>query len=609
MEISNHTGEYNKADDHIDDLLSVYASLDNLQSFFLSAGAGAGKTRSLVKLLENILAKDGEYLEKTNKKIAVITYTKAASEEIISRLSASNSIEISTIHSFAWNVIKHFNENIKETLIKLIEKEILEVSTPPKSGRGISDKRKQKLESLMEKKKEVESKIMFNYMPDSNINAKGYLTHNDVIKVFSSLLNDNYLFGKIIYNKYPIILIDECQDTNKDVLDAFLKLNKENPCCIGLFGDVMQRVYLDGKDNLLQSLEGFKLPEKKVNWRSYGRIVDFTNLLRKNVDTLQQEVCFKEREGKGLFRIYLVSHNSNKKTVEHEINNEVEHAILEYNLDTFYAPYTLVLEHKLAAERNGFINLFNALKNHDDTKDIKQLAESDSKECRFFKQILIPIYMAWENQDHFTLHQLVKKYSFRFDELVVDKAKSYQILKNIGNDYNAFLSVFNEQTTIEEVCEAVLKTNLFDLPDKLNKSKAENTGWAATKNVLLKEIVMMFSYYDGLSSIVTQQGSKGLEYDHVQVVLDDHSVVGKQFSYEKLFGVRQKTPTDIKNESDGKETSLNKTNRLFYVASSRAIKSLVLIIYTSDTKKVYEYFLNNNFADEREMIQLVDQHQ
>ena len=45
------------------------------------------------------------------------------------------------------------------------------------------------------------------------------------------------------------------------------------------------------------------------------------------------------------------------------------------------------------------------------------------------------------------------------------------------------------------------------------------------------------------------------------------------FSYEKLFGVKLKTETDIKNEREGKDNSITRTTRLFYVACTRAQKS------------------------------------
>ncbi|WP_338450554.1 UvrD-helicase domain-containing protein [Niallia oryzisoli] len=586
---------YNKADDYIDGLLESYASLTNPKSFFLNAGAGAGKTRSLVNLLVNISKNNGNYLKKTNKKIAVITYTKVASEEIISRTPENILFDISTIHSYVWNLIKGYNRNIKEALLLFCDKEIDTYISKEK----LTKSQEAKLNSLYLKKSELEGKQIFNYSPESSINEKGSLTHSEVLKLFCFLLDSNELFRKLVCYKYPIILIDECQDTNKEVLEAFLKLNRNNKICLGLFGDIMQRVYLDGKADLIQSLNGLEMPEKKVNWRSYGRIVKFTNNLRTNIDNLEQEVCTEDRVNKGLLRICLVNHESPRNKVEEDILIKIRTHVVNENIDSEYSPYKLVLEHRLAAERNNFLKLFDAFKS---SKDTDRAMDGDSREHTFFKQIVIPLYLAWKANDDFNLHRILKINSNRFEELNQKNTDAYRILGNIGNDFKKLLETFNDDISVGNVCEAILKSNLFDVPAKLKDDFQEETGWKFASEVDFRELVSFYKYNDGVSDIITQQGSKGLEYNHVQVIIDDYSAKGNLFSYEKLFGVKKKSAKDIDNEAQGKETTLHKTNRLFYVACSRAIKSLVLIIYTANQQRVKEFFINNEFASEEEIL-------
>ncbi|MEK4409088.1 UvrD-helicase domain-containing protein [Bacillus sp. FSL L8-0642] len=590
--------QYNNTDDYIDGLLESYSSLTNPKSFFLNAGAGAGKTRSLVNLLVNITKNSGDYLKKTSKKIAVITYTKVASEEIISRTPENILFDISTIHSYVWNLIKGYNRNIKEVLLHICDKEINDYIAKGK----LTKSQKEKLENLKNKKREIEKQQIFNYSPESSINEKGSLTHSEVLKIFCFLLDSNELFRKLVCHKYPIILIDECQDTNKEVLDAFLKLNRENKICLGLFGDIMQRVYLDGKTDLIQSLKGLEMPEKKVNWRSYGRIVKFTNALRKNIDNLEQEVCNGDRENKGLIRICLVNHELPRTKSEEDVLENIRTQVINNNVDSEYNPYKLVLEHRLAAERNNFLKLFDAFKSGKDTN--KTIIDGESREHTFFKQIIIPLYLALKANDDFSLHRLLKNYSYRFEELNRKNIDSYRILRDIGIDFKKFLETFNDDITVGDVCEAILKSNLFEVPEKLKVDFQEETGWKFVFEVDFIELVNFYEYIDGVSDIITQQGSKGLEYNHVQVIIDDYSAKGRLFSYEKLFGVKEKSVKDIDNEAQGKETTLHKTNRLFYVACSRAIKSLVLIIYTANQQKVKEFFIDNEFASEEEILLL-----
>ena len=86
------------------------------------------------------------------------------------------------------------------------------------------------------------------------------------------------------------------------------------------------------------------------------------------------------------------------------------------------------------------------------------------------------------------------------------------------------------------------------------------------------------------------------------VILDDEEARGFLFSYEKLFGAKEPTATDKRNENEGKETSIDRTRRLFYVTCSRAEKSLAIVAYTKEPEKVYRYVLTQGWFGEDELI-------
>ena len=109
------------------------------------------------------------------------------------------------------------------------------------------------------------------------------------------------------------------------------------------------------------------------------------------------------------------------------------------------------------------------------------------------------------------------------------------------------------------------------------------------------------NYITGKAEFGTHQGVKGLEFPRVMVILDDKSSKGFLFSYEKLFGVKEKTATDIKNERERKDTSISRTNRLFYVACTRAMNSLAVLMYTENVEKVKKYALDNKWFREDEI--------
>lgn len=94
------------------------------KSFFLFAGAGSGKTHSLVLLLKKIRDNIGKDLLLQGKNVAVITFTNAATDEIINRLDYSPIFHISTIHSFVWDAIKHYQTDIKRLYCFYIEEDL-----------------------------------------------------------------------------------------------------------------------------------------------------------------------------------------------------------------------------------------------------------------------------------------------------------------------------------------------------------------------------------------------------------------------------------------------------------------------------------------------------
>lgn len=115
------------ADNNIDLQLKGYISKEERKSFFLFAGAGSGKTYSLVKLLENIQVIWGNKLKQEHRQVAVITYTNAATDEIMRRIDYNPLFHVSTIHSFVWDSIKTYQKDIKARYLKRLQANIDEL--------------------------------------------------------------------------------------------------------------------------------------------------------------------------------------------------------------------------------------------------------------------------------------------------------------------------------------------------------------------------------------------------------------------------------------------------------------------------------------------------
>ena len=256
------------------DVQKILQCIDNKRNFLLSGGAGSGKTYSLVQVIRQVIA------ENPTAKVACMTYTNAAVKEIEERVNHTN-LNVSTIHDFLWNNIKHFQKELKSAIIALANDEGSRISIPAIDGDNL---------------------IPADFFDDceEGIQYKEYLKLKEgIISHDELLIIANYLFEKypklntIVKDKHQFIFIDEYQDTNKAVIDIFLnhfkKSKRQN--IIGFFGDAMQSIYDDGIGNL-DEYKGdtadkvFEIKKAK-NRRNPRKVIDLANILR--TDGIEQE--------------------------------------------------------------------------------------------------------------------------------------------------------------------------------------------------------------------------------------------------------------------------------------------------------------------------------
>lgn len=188
-------------------------------------------------------------------KIAIITYTNAACNEIQHRFRYDHLFSVSTIHSFSWDLIKSFQQDIKKWLEINLKSEIIELEEQEAKGRSgtkASIDRVRKIASKSERLENLGKIKKFTYNPNGDNRSRDSLNHAEVIQIIADFLSNKQLMQNILIKKYPILLIDESQDTNKLLMDAFFEVQKKHSTSfsLALFGDTMQRIYTDGKVDL-----------------------------------------------------------------------------------------------------------------------------------------------------------------------------------------------------------------------------------------------------------------------------------------------------------------------------------------------------------------------
>ncbi|PMM04202.1 hypothetical protein BCT63_01720 [Vibrio kanaloae] len=361
----------------VDKEIYNYLDLNNPKSFLLFAGAGAGsgKTRTLVNVLQAVRGNNIQEFVRKGQRVAVITYTNAACNEIQHRLAYDPIFAVSTIHSFVWELIQPFTQDIKAWLRVELQREIDDLEYKLSRARDLQGKtalqnarRKKSKEKRLSQLDDIKQ---FTYSPITHRVDLGSLTHSEVIKIATYFLMSSTLFRSVLVNKFPILLIDESQDTEKALLEAFIFTQSLNDkvFSLGLFGDLMQRIYSGGKEDLGQPLpEGWMAPIKESNFRSPKRIVSLINTIRKDGDGHQQVPDDNAEEG--FIRLFIVESSCSKKP---EIEASVRNRMKELTNDAAWTQRdgvkVLTLEHAMAASRGQFDAFFTPLSKVDSLRD------------------------------------------------------------------------------------------------------------------------------------------------------------------------------------------------------------------------------------------------
>lgn len=604
-----------------------YLTANPPRSYFLFAGAGSGKTRTLVEVLRRLTGviehDKGEQLARRlrmyGRSIRVVTYTKNAVSVINRRLGDNDLVSISTIHSFCWELINGFNDDIREALITLKEiqlaKETAEAQAKP---RGITPAKRRDLDEIKDDIEAFRSIKVFIYHPDRNTYGAGALLHNHVLDATAWLLRNKPTLQTILKDRHPIILIDESQDTMKGMLDALMGLAEQGgrDLTLGLVGDHRQRIYAHGHADLPSLVpHNWATPELQMNHRSQRRIVTLINQVweaklegRTQPPKGVEQHPRTEKSG-GLVRLFVgdTSRSPEEKVLceqwcsdrMHEVTGAVAWKQGQYQL--------LALEHKLVATRGSFLDVYEAMVLLD--PDAAAPSGNGDNKGPSAVQVLLNELSQLEacigidgQVSEFKATEVFRRYG-SLDNMPEEFAARASRVEEMMKAITAFATCCaNSNSTVEEVLAPVLSSNLFEIDRRLLEAYADKSpnlqapgrgeeeskqarmrrGWCALFAAPWKQLRLYRTYIAGNSVLTTHQVVKGSEFEHVMVVMDDALAGGFLISYDKIFGGVELSKRDKENVEQGKETTIDRTLRLLYVTCSRAQESLALVLWSSD---------------------------
>ena len=329
-----------------DEFQQIMDHIVNGDNFLLSGGAGSGKTYSLVQVIKQVIT------DNPTSKIACMTYTNAAVKEIEERVNHKN-LNVSTIHDFLWDNIKHFQKELKLAIVALANDE---------------DVTKIKIDDL----DNIPDDFFDNREESTKIQYKEYLrlkegiiSHDELLVIADYMFKNYPKLCDIVKDKYRFIFIDEYQDTHREVvrilLEHFTKSKKRST--IGFFGDAMQSIYDDGIGNINEykgDEEGkVKEVKKTQNRRNPKKVISLANRLRTDGITqvpsddilAPNMVDGQVKEGKIMF---IFSTSEDISRVKQFLS---EHH--DWNFSYVKETKELNLTHNLIADKAGFRTLMD----------------------------------------------------------------------------------------------------------------------------------------------------------------------------------------------------------------------------------------------------------
>lgn len=567
-------------------LRAIYACLDGGRSFLLEAGAGAGKTHSLVMALRHLISKRGRGLAKRNEKVACITFTNVASDEIASRTDGHPVVYSSTIHAFCWSLLKDFQPHLREELPSLPRwQERLD------EGGGIAGR-------------EVEYDL--GYPSSKRDDRKILLGHSDVLALVVKLL-EKPKFRRLLAARHPVLFIDEYQDTDKDFVGALMKhfLGTGEGPVLGLFGDHWQRIYGSSSCGRVAH-DALEIIEQKANFRSVRPIVEVLNRMRPELPQAFRDPS--STGGVSAFHTNGWAGGRRSGSGGHwtgDLPEDAAHAHLEALVAKlrgegwdFSANRTkiLMLTHGVLAAEQGYARIAGLFSSNN-----AAYLNKEDRHLKFLLETVEPVCAAYEK----------KRYGEMFAALGTGtpSIQAHSDKAEWARDM-ARLSALRASGTVGEVIDHLKVSGRPRLPEALARTEVEletqtreglPKGAAERSSITrlrelrtfpYSEVRSLAAFLDKHTPFSTKHGVKGAQFENVLVVAGRG---WNQYDFNRLLEWLG-NPTGIPAEGTTDRAAFERNRNLFYVACSRPERRLA-VLFTQQLTDPALAMLSKLFGD------------
>ena len=544
----------------------------NDTSMLILAGAGTGKTKTVVSkighILDTNLARTGE--------IIALTFTNKAAKEMKDRLSSVQDISyiwIGTFHSICVRILRMYHESAD------LDKNFI-IADQSESHQVIKSILKDKYQdvNVTTAYKEISSAISrlkengishdSNLIPDKKISdvpiadiykeyqlrlkRSNLLDFDDIILMTTKMLQRNLSVKEELSNRFKYIFVDEYQDTSSGQNELIKAISTDSTiiCCVG---DEDQSIYSWRGANIDNILDFQKnLPSSKIitlnkNYRSTANIVDFAySLIKQNIGRYEKDirstgdqgekakiVCAEDGRSEGNYIAQEITELQNKGVCLNDVSVLVrasfQNKALEEAFNSYGIPYRIVDGVKFfdRKEIKDIIAYLRFAFSHQDELSFQRIINTPKRgigqktidnilnRCALAYKSPIVILKEMLEQKEFKPAQVEKIEDFvsKIESWSQEIEEEISPISKIVSDISyqtGYIDVLKEESKTDPSAEERI-LNIQSLVNDLNEfnSAAEFLEYMSLASQKDTEAG------DNAVNIGTIHGAKGLEFDHV----------------------------------------------------------------------------------------------
>lgn len=381
-------------------------------------------------------------------------------------------------------------------------------------------------------------------------------------------------FRRILGQQFPVIFIDEYQDTHRQfmesITDNFLK--PATGPLVGLFGDHWQTIYRSEYELAQYPIEEIA---KGSNFRSVPAVVDVLNKLRPE---LQQAVHDPEAKGEARFfhtnsyRGERTSDRHSKEDLPPDLARNTREALMQrLQAEGWDMSKTkvLMLTHNVLAAEQGYPNIAEIFSGRTDL-----FAKKEDPTIKFFAEVVEPMCAAYDSS----------RYGEMFKILGSGPAiAKHEDKANWRRDMDA-LQKLRAEGTIGQVIDCLQSTKRPCPPDRVLRRGEELKAldgapipeelsalqrYSKLRDVPYREVTEVVKFIEKQTSFATQHSVKGAEFENVLVVLGGG---WNHYNWPQLLELIHTKALNAKNTK-----GFYRARNLFYVSISRPMTRLAVL--------------------------------